>query len=379
MILIVSSEHDVHTQAVHGRLCHMGTPVTLVDLAEFPQQTQIALKLGAGQREWQSTFADYERDLQLDDCRAIWWRLPQPFVLHPELTDQHYRAFAFAECHATLAGLWLAHEAFWVNHPLRNEAAARRAYQLKAAQGAGLTIPATLITNSPSQARAFVAQHGYERVVYRTFSATANTWRETRLLRPHQMALLDNVCYAPVIFQEYVPARAILRIVAVGEALFAAICPLYGPILDPVLEDEGQDSLSTCEPYRLPTPLAAQIRALLTHLDLTYATIHLRVTPTGQPVFLELDPTGGWLDLEESTNLPITQALATLLHQQDRAAALSRIAAQPRTTESSPVYPGAGAHPLGHEPLGWAVGNGPPPVGHRSWPLRHPSATISKA
>jgi hypothetical protein len=305
MILLVSPEQDAHTQAVRHCLTHLGADVALLDLAEFPQQAQVALKIGAQHGPGEHVVSNYECELDLRDCRTVWWRQAQPFVLHPELTDQVYRSFAYIECQATIAGLWLALDAFWVNHPMRTEEALRKPYQLKLAQQVGFCVPATLITNNPSQARAFVHHHGIERTVYRAFSTTARTWHEARLLQPQQLALLDNVCYAPVVFQEQIPAQMDLRIVAVGKDLFGVAAP--------GAEWDAAELRADLEPYRLSPMLTKQVQTLMSRLGLVYGVLHLRMTPTGEIVFLEIDPTGDWLTFEEQVGLPITQAVAALL------------------------------------------------------------------
>jgi len=309
MILIVAPEADAHAQAVRAHLRQMGAQVALLDLAEFPQQAQVAMNLGKSYEQWESTLSDYERDLNLSECRVVWWRQAQPFLLHPELTDQAYRSFAYVECQSTISGLWLSLDAFWVNHPVRNEAAARQVYQLKVAQQVGLTIPATLITNNPVRARASVQQHGIEHTVYRTFSAADNSWQAERLLAPQQRSLLDNVCYAPVVFQEYVPAQADLHIVVAGESIFAGIVP--GTVDMP--EDEPMSFSAGIAPYTLSPQLREQIRHLMAQLGLVYAVLHLRITPTGKLMFQTLNPTGSWLSLEERTDFPISEAVAQLL------------------------------------------------------------------
>jgi hypothetical protein len=144
MILLVSPEEDAHTQAVRRCLIHMGAEVAPLDLAEFPQQAQITLKIGAQHGPGEHLLSNYEGDLDLRNCHAVWWRQPQPFVLHPELTDQIYRSFAYIECQATIAGLWLALDAFWVNHPMRAEEALRKPYHVDHQQpqpGPGLCPP----------------------------------------------------------------------------------------------------------------------------------------------------------------------------------------------------------------------------------------------
>jgi hypothetical protein len=311
MILMMSPEQDAHTQAVRRSLEQMGVGVTVLDLAEFPQQAQVSLNFGTRHGYYESMVLDYDRDLDLCGCDVVWWRQTQPFVLHPELTDRLYRSFAYIECQATMSGLWLALDAFWVNHPMRSEEAQRKAYQLKAAQQAGFAIPATLITNSPSRARAFVQQHGVDRTIYHAFSTTARSWHEARLVPSQPMALLDNVCYAPVVFQEYIPAQSDLRLVVVGEELFAAVAPALAGL--------KAAAVGELEPYQLTPALAKQVRSLMAQLGLTYAVVHMRIALDGQPLFIDLDPCGSWLDVEEQTDLPITAAVALLLagHQRN--------------------------------------------------------------
>src|SRR5205823_4209269 len=60
------------------------------------------------------------------------------------------------------------------------------------------------------------------RTIYKTFSCTHTIWRETRLLRPEDLAHMDAVRVAPVIFQEFIPAESDLRVTAVGGKLFPA-------------------------------------------------------------------------------------------------------------------------------------------------------------
>lgn len=308
MILAVSSEQDAHLQAVRRCLEQTGVTLTVVDLAEFPQQAQVTLNFGWQQGCYESILSDYHREVNLGDCPVIWWREPRPFLLHPELTDQHYRSFAYIECQATIAGLWLALDAFWVNHPMRSEEARRKPYQLKVAQQAGFAIPATLITNNPNRARAFVDRHGAERTVYRAFSSTAQTWHEARILSSQPMTLLDNVCYAPVIFQEYTPVHNELYVVVVGNELFAAVAP--------ALAGDKADTVGGLEPYPLTPALTDLMRTLMARLGLVYGVVHLRIGEDGQPLFIDLDPAGAWLQIEEQTGLPITQALARLLSRQ---------------------------------------------------------------
>jgi hypothetical protein len=62
----------------------------------------------------------------------------------------------------------------------------------------------------------------------------------------------------------------------------------------------------------------AKLRLLMSRLGLVYGAIDLRRTPDDAEVFLEINPAGQWLFVEEKTELPITAALAGLLARRSR-------------------------------------------------------------
>jgi len=318
MILIISAEQDDHTQAVLKRLTQMQVQATLLDLARFPQQAQLAINFGEQNGSLDSVLSDYDGDIAFSECQVVWWRRPRPFLLHPEITDTASRTFAYAECSAAISGLWLALDAAWVNHPMREEEALRKAYQLKIAQQVGLTIPNTLITNNPNRARAFVYRHGFDRTIYKSFSSQERTWHETAVNQPETVAQLDKVCYAPVIFQERVPTQVDLRIVAINGTLFPVAIGAHAH--EHKIEHRMAVGRMRGERFELPVLIAERIRSFMQRLGLVYGVIDMRVTPDGQYIFQEVCPSGPWLWLEECTNLPITQAFASFLASQAQAA-----------------------------------------------------------
>ena len=215
MILIISSDQDSHARIVLERVKSEGKKAILLDLSKFPRESQLSLKYKPGVTQNVNALGD--SDLDLSACNVVWWRRPQYFVLHPEIKDPGYRSFAFGECYEAFSGLWLSLDSFWVNHPMKDEEATHKAYQLKVAQEIGLEIPSTLITNNPEHARSFIDHLSVEKTIYKSFSATEQNWRETRLLKPEEMVLLDSVRFAPVIFQEFIPAQLDLRVTMIGE------------------------------------------------------------------------------------------------------------------------------------------------------------------
>jgi glutathione synthase/RimK-type ligase-like ATP-grasp enzyme len=313
VILVVSHPGDDHARGVLEVLDGLEHQVVVVDTGQFPVRAALTQRFGTGPPGFELHVDG--RTIDLGRCRAGWWRRPLPFALDPDI-DAEVASFTYGECHEAVAGLWAALDLAWVNPPELDERAHHKPYQLAVATEVGLPVPTTVITNDPEAARRFVDAHGAHHTVYKTFVATEEHWRETRVLRDGELELLDRVRLAPVIFQELVPAVADVRVTVVGERMFAtAISPAPGGYqVDYRMDLAGADF----RPTELPGETEKGVRALMQRLGLLYGAVDLRRTPEGGHVFLEVNPAGEWRFVEERTGQPITEAVAHLLVELDR-------------------------------------------------------------
>ena len=127
--------------------------------------------------------------------------------------------------------------------------------------------------------------------------------------------MLDQVRLAPVIFQDFVAAEADIRVTAVGERLFAtAISVSSGGYEIDYRMDLNRASFEATD---LPPETEKRIHAFMQRLGLIYGAIDLRRTSDGDHTFLEINPAGEWLFVEERTGQPITEAMAELLIELD--------------------------------------------------------------
>ncbi len=221
------------------------------------------------------------------------------------------RLFTVNEWHEAINGLWQLLDVHWVNDPVRDEVAARKALQLRVAARTGLRVPRTIITSDPQQARAFVEAEGVGNTVFKTFSCTHAIWRETRLVREDVLSLLETVRLAPVIFQEYIPAGVDLRVTVVGERLFPAA--IHSEETDYPVDFRMVLGQARTELAVVPAAVEQRLLSLMAQLGLAYGAIDLRRTPEGEYVFLEVNTAGEFLFVEERTGQPIARALADLL------------------------------------------------------------------
>lgn len=314
MILVISHHRDEHAQSVMVELSRQGVATRMLDLARFPLELCLAMQYdGAGVNQF--TFGCDDTGLDLADCGAVWWRRPQQPTVGAEVSRAAHQNFALSESHEALYGLWQSIDAYWINEPARDMVANRKAYQLKVAGELGFEIPQTLISNCPQAARDFVNRLGVGKVIYKAFSATEQDWRETRILRAEELDKLDNVKYAPVIFQSYIEADVDLRITIVGDQIFAAA--IHSQDTSYKIDFRMDIAAAKVEAAPLPRDVEVKLLALMKRLGLVYGAIDMRRRPDGSHVFLEINPAGQWLFIERQTGQKITEALATQLARHD--------------------------------------------------------------
>jgi glutathione synthase/RimK-type ligase-like ATP-grasp enzyme len=308
MILIVSSPADPHAAAVLAALDARGAEARILDLSRFPAHGALSMRFGDGARERRLTVDG--ADIALDAVRAVWWRRPQPYGLDPAIADPETRTFTVHEVHEAIEGLWLTLDATWVNDPANDTKAGRKLWQLDVARACGLAVPRTLVTSDPQAARAFVADHGEGRTIYKPFQGNERLWRETRVLRAEELGQLDAVRHAPVIFQEYVEGDD-LRVTIVGDRIFPAwIRPKPGAYAADMRMELGEAAI---EPCVLPDAVETGVRRLMARLGLVYGAVDLKRRTDGGHVFLEVNPAGQWLFVEDQTGQPVAAALADAL------------------------------------------------------------------
>ncbi len=306
MIVAISHRGDAHARAVLAALHRLGAHATLLDLADFPRRGRLALAFG-GARD--RVVAARGGAVRARDVSAVWWRRPMPLRPDPRLAPAD-AAFAVRETAEALTGLASTLRVRWVNDPWRDAVAARKPRQLALAERLGLRVPPTLVTNDPVRARAFLSARRRSGAVLKALAGVPEDWRPTRLVTPEVVRRLAALRHAPVILQEYVPGVDV-RVTVVGRGLFATAIDARATRSPEDFRTAFDDA--RVEPCALPRDVARRLRALVAALGLRYAAIDLRRRDDGEHVFLEVNPSGQWLFLEERTGQPITAAVARLL------------------------------------------------------------------
>lgn len=310
-VVIISSPDDVHALAVTHRLRQNDVHPLILDSATFPSTSELVYS--PIQRDYWPTFSIRTADGYVTDenLLGVWWRRPAAHLIEPAVTDKRLRQFCSKESKMLFQGLMNSLGLAVINPPSSDLAAHQKPLQLSVAARVGYSVPRTIMTNSPDAVRAFFEECD-GRVIFKVFTGTSWQLTETRQLVAEDFALLVNLRFAPVIFQEAIDPAVDLRVTVIDDHVFSVI---IRPTQNSAKLDWRLDPSAKIEPYALPQRERDKAIALIKCLGLRYGAMDFRITPQGEFVFLEINPGGQFLFIDIHGRQHAVEAMASALCQ----------------------------------------------------------------
>lgn len=309
MLLILTSDKDLTADFLIVELINRGLPYFRLNAEELSiANFTFSLAEDRVRRE----VALGPRTVNLDQVTAVWYRRAiQPGVSPGELS-QGERVFVAGELRHLAMGLVWNPGIRWVNPIDRVFVAEHKLYQLQIAKQVGFRVPRTLVSRDAHELRAFCAQNQAgticKPIFHGMFADESSCYSVyTRRVSP-QSIFEDNVKTCPVLLQEEIPRSADVRATFIGSKCFVAEITADSPIVDwrdPELSVRYSESCLSVE-------IQAMCRTMLNRLGLLYGAFDFVKTPKGDPVFLEINPTGEWAWLEERLGFPMRDAFIQL-------------------------------------------------------------------
>lgn len=320
MILILTSKRDGHIAAVTRHLDGAGHRWVRINTEDFATNAvvQVSPATGTG-----SIFIkDSDKAVDLNAVTAVWFRKPDPVSLSHLALDQAALEYVEAEMTEVVHGLYgLLDGASWINNPFYTRSAHRKMLQLRVASEVGFRVPRSLVTNDDRIALAFcealradIAIKSLGAIsVLGTHEGFATQYGVfTRRVTLGELAQFrDKIPHMPTLFQEFVPKTSELRVTCVGDNVFGCrITPRSGDI---TADDYRFDTKGLAHEPIDCVELIDRIRAYMRVFGLKFGCFDFAVDQNGEPVFLECNPNGQWLWVEEMAGLPIGAAIAAEL------------------------------------------------------------------
>jgi glutathione synthase/RimK-type ligase-like ATP-grasp enzyme len=201
--------------------------------------------------------------------------------------------------------------ALWINPRNSNFNPNDKVIQLFLAKQLGFHIPPTLISTDPIKTSDFLEWN--VKSIYKVltwFSEYPNKLIFTS--RVDSKKVIDNadsIKVCPGIFQREIEKSFEFRVTTVGKKIFSVM--IDSQTLERTKLDWRRNRFEVpYSIYNLPNKIENLINKMNIKLGLHFAAYDFIVTPNDEVYFLEVNPGGQWLWIENQTNLQISKALA---------------------------------------------------------------------
>ena len=206
----------------------------------------------------------------------------------------------------------------WINSPDTAVKSSNRLTQLVCARKIGFNVPPTLITNDPDRARDFYYQNSGRIIVKALHNHDIEIHSKVYSLFSHSVNQEDlknfgDLLYAPCILQEKLQKRSEIRVIVMGNKVFAV--EIETESVPEANDDIHRADLSLLPKRAIQLNQEDQLRCIriIESLGLKYGAIDFIVGKDGRLIFLEVNPTGDWVYIENQTELRITNAFVDLI------------------------------------------------------------------
>jgi glutathione synthase/RimK-type ligase-like ATP-grasp enzyme len=306
-ILISTYPQDVHALEVALALADRDHEPVLWYGSDFPTVQSASIGLRGEEMEWEISGPGMASGRPPFD--TVWLRRVTPPVLPADLHPGD-RPVAERECSDFVGGLYhlaalAAPEAFWVNPLASRPRAELKAVQLREAARAGLTVPPTLMSNDPERIRRFLEEFR-GRAIYKPFyPAQWEAGTQTAVLLTSEVTAGDLpddeiLRLTPGIFQARIDKAHELRVTVLGHHVVTARL-LSQETQATRLDWRAAGDQLRVEADRLPREVEAACLRLMQNLGIVFGCFDFIVTPAGEHVFLEVNPAGQFLWVEEAS------------------------------------------------------------------------------
>lgn len=297
--LILGDPLDPHAHYVAWALQTAGFGATFINSSHANVPTSATLYIDETVDAF--TVADWS------DAGAVWCRRLSPPLVHQnssevdEFSVREDRRFA-----KWLIQIIEGAPLRWINQPTAAQAAENKLVQLKVARSCGIVIPRTLVTAHPTPFRKFLAQEGV--IVAKpldTFSWTKDCGKTlsafATVLDAERGANLsdEDVAQCVTIYQERIVKVADVRMIVMGKELFAYKVIQQGEQHFDYRIGFYQENHLTYEAIRVPGSLQKKMIDLMALLRIDFASADFALRADGEWVFLDLNPSGQWLFVED--------------------------------------------------------------------------------
>jgi glutathione synthase/RimK-type ligase-like ATP-grasp enzyme len=304
MLLILTSDQDLTADYLIVELLRRQLPYFRLNAEELSQADFTFSLSGAGTTR---SISVGPKTLDLNTVEAVWYRrsihpIPKTVLAPAE------RYFVSGELRHLVMGLVLNPQIVWVNPIDKVSVAEHKLYQLQVAVNLGFRVPRTFVSGDVDKLRSFASGNPAGTICKPIFHGMFfdGMSRHSVYTRRLDVETLDtasvNAC--PVLLQEEIPRVGDVRATFIGRHCFVADIRGDASLVDWRDPDVSVDYAVSS----LDDTTTELCRHMLAELGLVYGAFDFVRTPSGDLVFLEVNPTGEWAWLEDKLGFLMREA-----------------------------------------------------------------------
>lgn len=262
-----------------------------------------------------SFISNEEISISIDNLvyfKSVWFRRTKPPNI--PFANENEKNFFIKDFKAFLNNLWASLKLEnWISHPIDIYNAENKLYQLRLAKKIGFTTPKTIVSTDKKEIEFFYKESNgliikplfggryYEEGIPKLIFTN-------KVKKEHVINNTDFVSF-PMIFQEEIVKKYELRVTIVNGKVFAAKIDSQSSDLTKL--DWRKDRMKFTK-YDLPNEISEKCKKIVSEMNLKFGAIDLIKTESDY-IFLEINPNGQWVWIENDTGLKISDEIINYL------------------------------------------------------------------
>jgi glutathione synthase/RimK-type ligase-like ATP-grasp enzyme len=323
MILIITNKEDIHPTPVIEYLSERQIPVFRLNTESLLSDYEFEWYGNRQGCDFRIKNIRNNLECRGSDITAVWERRPEA----PK--DLYVRNLPEINAHNLKEALGLLQFLRYylkdipsIGSIVNDRPASSKMLQLKVAQDVGFLIPDTYFSNRKEDIVHFALQHEY--VVLKSIENDSLCLDDeyeyvfySRKVKSNSLTEQPDTAFSQTVsyVQNYIEKAFELRVTVVGQEIFA--CKIDSQLQD---EDKGKvdwrqgyDYGLKHERYDLPPAVGTKCLLFLQKMGLHFGCFDFIITPDNKYIFLECNPNGQWLWIEQETGMRIAEAIANFL------------------------------------------------------------------
>jgi glutathione synthase/RimK-type ligase-like ATP-grasp enzyme len=324
MILILADSYDAHADAVEKHLEAFGDVSKVRLNLDISSLEKTSITYDSESDSWQVASEKYCWNTK--NIQAVW---PRRLYVDSSSIDSNQEPKTDTVTTKMWIGEW-TRTLFWVYQeleqaswltPYRLAVRAENKYlQMNKAKAIGFDVPHTLLSNNRKEILKF-AENCSEGIALKSlaqdfyYKGDKAYGLYVNRLKKKDLENFGDYEESPILLQEYIPKAFEVRITSIGNRHFA--CKIESQASAIASTDwRRYDILKTPHTVmEIPVEVSSKLTRLLRELGLEFGASDFIVSPDGKWHFLEVNPSGQWLWIEQLSGLSISYEVATALRK----------------------------------------------------------------